>query len=179
MSLQVEISGYDPQWAEEYMQEQRKIVEALKDVCVGIEHIGSTSVPNLGAKPIIDIMVGVEELASLQSEHRERLQGFQYEYVHKPDFPERAFFRRGEWGAGTHHLHIYKYKGEHWENHLLFRDYLKAHPDSLRAYDTLKKDLAYQFKYDRAAYTEAKGPFIRQVVERAKLERYRQGQMNS
>lgn len=139
MSSQVEISGYDPQWAEEYMQEQRKIVEALKDVCVGIEHIGSTSVPNLGAKPIIDIMVGVEELASLQSEHRERLQGFQYEYVYKPDFPERAFFRRGEWGAGTHHLHIYKYKGEHWENHLLFRDYLKAHPDSLRAYDTLKK----------------------------------------
>ncbi|WP_348624913.1 GrpB family protein [Paenibacillus peoriae] len=179
MSSQVEISKYDPQWAEEYTREQGKIVEALRDVCVGIEHIGSTSVPDLGAKPIIDIMVGVEELASLQSEHRERLQGFQYEYVHKPDFPERAFFRRGEWGAGTHHLHIYKYKDEHWENHLLFRDYLKAHPDSLRAYDTLKKDLAYQFKYDRAAYTEAKGPFIRQVVERAKLERYRQGQMNS
>ncbi|WP_311082520.1 GrpB family protein [Paenibacillus polymyxa] len=129
MSSQVEISGYDPQWAEEYTREQGKIVEALRDVCVGIEHIGSTSVPNLG--------------------------------------------------AGTHHLHIYKYKGEHWENHLLFRDYLKVHPDSLRAYDTLKKGLAYQFKYDRAANTEAKGPFIRQVVERAKLERYRQGQMNS
>lgn len=99
MSSQVEISGYDPQWAEEYMREKRKIVEALRDVCVGIEHIGSTSVPDLGAKAIIDIMVGVEELASLQSEHRERLQGIQYEYVHKPDFPERAFFRRGEWGT--------------------------------------------------------------------------------
>ncbi|MFS8212032.1 GrpB family protein [Paenibacillus polymyxa] len=177
MSSQVEISGYDPQWAEEYMREKRKIVEALRDVCVGIEHIGSTSVPDLGAKPIIDIMVGVEELASLQSEHRERLQRFQYEYVHKPDFPERAFFRRGEWGAGTHHLHIYKYKGEHWENHLLLRDYLKAHPESLRAYETLKKDLAHQFKHDRAAYTEAKGPFIRQIVEQAKLERQKQRQM--
>lgn len=103
MSSQVEISKYDPQWAEEYTREQGKIVEALRDVCVGIEHIGSTSVPNLGAKPIIDIMVGVEELASLQSEHRERLQGFQYEYVHKPDFPERAFFavENGELGLIT------------------------------------------------------------------------------
>ncbi|MBE0336494.1 GrpB family protein [Paenibacillus sp. 28ISP30-2] len=179
MSSQVEISGYDSQWAEEYTRERAKIVETLRGVCVGIEHIGSTSVLNLGAKPIIDIMVGVEDLASIQSEHRERLLGIQYEYVHKPDFPKRAFFRRGEWGAGTHHLHIYKYKGEHWENHLLFRDYLKAHPEGLRAYDNLKKDLAYQFKYERAAYTEAKGPFIRQMVEQAKLERNRQGQMNS
>lgn len=139
MSKQVVISEYNSQWVVEYTREREKMIEALGDVCVGVEHIGSTSVPGLGAKAIIDIMVGVEDLAIIQSEQRQRLLGIEYEYVHKPDFPERAFFRRGEWGAGTHHLHIYKYKGEHWENHLLFRNYLKAHPESLRAYDTLKK----------------------------------------
>ncbi|TQR98751.1 GrpB family protein [Paenibacillus ottowii] len=177
MSAQVVISEYNPQWVAEYTQERAKIIEALGGVCLGVEHIGSTSVPGLGAKAIIDIMVGVEDLTFIQSEQRERLLGIQYEYVHKPDFLERAFFRRGEWGAGTHHLHIYNYQGEHWDNHLLFRDYLKTHPESLRAYETLKRDLAHQFQYDRAAYTEAKGPFIRQIVEKAKLERQKQRQM--
>ncbi|MDQ0494690.1 MULTISPECIES: GrpB family protein [Paenibacillus] len=171
MSSHVEISEYDPQWAKEYARERTKIIEALGELCIGIEHIGSTSVPGLGAKPIIDIMAGVEDLANIQSDHRERLLGNGYEYVPKPDFPERAFFRRGEWGAGTHHLHIYKYKGEHWQNHLLFRDYLQSHPESLRAYTDLKKDLAQQFTYDRAAYTEAKGPFIRQIIEQARHEK--------
>ncbi|AET60208.1 GrpB family protein [Paenibacillus terrae] len=173
MSSHVEISQYDPQWVKEYACERTKIAEALGDISMDIEHFGSTSVPGLGAKAIIDIMVGVEDLARIQSVHRERLLRIKYEYVHKPDFPERAFFRRGEWGAGTHHLHIYKYQGKHWANHLLFRDYLKTHPESLSEYDALKKELAQQFKYDRLAYTEAKGPFIRQVIEQAKLERFK------
>lgn len=167
---QVTVSAYDPQWAAQYEQDKVLISDALSDIVLGIEHIGSTSVPGLGAKPIIDIMVGIQDLDQLKEEHITRLSGIGYEFVHHPDFPERRFFRRGAWRAGTHHLHVYQYKGDHWNKNLNFRNYLIRHPDALEEYYRLKKVLGEKYKHDRAKYTEAKAPFIQHIIGQAMKE---------
>ncbi|GIO29836.1 MULTISPECIES: GrpB family protein [Paenibacillus] len=167
---QVNISEYNPHWAWEFEQEKLKIAEALEGIVLGIEHIGSTSVPGLGAKPIIDIMAGVSALDEITPVHRVRLERIGYHFVDHPHFPERRFFRRGEWRAGTHHLHVYRHEGEHWNMQLLFRNYLIRHPEALKDYFRLKQNLAQLYPHDRAKYTEAKGSFIRKIIELARAE---------
>ncbi|GFN33983.1 GrpB family protein [Paenibacillus xylaniclasticus] len=170
MDKPVTIVEYDEAWAMEYQQEARKVMELLGNKAMDIEHIGSTSVLGLGAKPIIDFMLGVHHLSDAD-EFIEPLATIGYEYVGHKEFPNRRFFRKGEWRAGTHHLHIYKYKSDEWNKHILFRDYLRAHSDVREQYHQLKKSLAERYRYDRAAYTNAKHPFITGVIERAKAER--------
>jgi len=169
MAEQVIVSVYNPDWIHQYEEEKRKILEAIQDICVSIEHIGSTSVPGLGAKPIIDIMVGVHHLNLVGQRHIDQLKEIGYEYVDKPEFPERKFFRRGKWRAGTHHLHIYEMNGVQWNNNLLFRDYLRNHEDTLKQYYRLKKELEARYKHDRALYTEGKEKFIQEVINKATI----------
>lgn len=166
----VVIADYDPEWVREYEQEKQAIEEALADIVAAVEHIGSTSVPGLGAKPIIDIMAGVHRLEALTEAHIERLAAIGYEYVPKPDWPERRFFRRGRWRAGTHHLHIYRHGDPHWEAQLLFRDYVRAHPDIGEQYRQLKLELASLYPHDRVEYTRRKAPFIERVLRLAREE---------
>lgn len=167
----VVVSEYDPEWIEEYEQEKVKISHVLSDVLLRIEHIGSTSIPKLGSKPIIDMMVGVSDLQQVSEVYITGLKGIGYEYVFKPNFPERRFFRRGEWRAGTHHLHIYEYESENWINNILFRDYLKNDSSMMEEYYLLKKKLEQQHKHDRVAYTEGKSDFIGMVIEMAKMDK--------
>ncbi|WP_127591254.1 GrpB family protein [Paenibacillus lautus] len=168
---EVIVTPYNPDWKNEFEREQDKIRLALKGLDVHIEHIGSTSVMGLGSKPTIDIMAGVLSLTSVNEHYIENLARLGYEYVFKPEFPERLFFRRGPWRAGTHHLHIYKYKGPQWNDQILFREYLKNHPDTRDQYYALKKVLESQYKHDRVAYTNGKADFIREVIQKARLDR--------
>jgi GrpB-like predicted nucleotidyltransferase (UPF0157 family) len=166
----VQVVEYNPDWLVEYEQEKMKISAALKDVNKGIEHIGSTSIVGLAAKPVIDIMVGVLDLAELKQIHVEELGRLGYEYVEHSHFPERRFFRRGVRRAGTHHLHVYTHNGEHWKANLLFRNYIMSHPEAHKAYSELKKSLELQYQYDRAAYTKAKQPFIQELLRQAVMD---------
>ena len=170
----VVVSEYDPEWINEYEQEKVKIRRVLSDVLLRIEHIGSTSIPKLGSKPIIDMMVGVADIQQVSEVYITGLEGIGYEYVFKPDFPERRFFRRGEWRAGTHHLHIYEYESENWMNNILFRDYLKNDSSMMEEYYFLKKKLEQQHKHDRVAYTDGKSDFIGMVIEMAKKVKERE-----
>ncbi|EHQ62636.1 hypothetical protein PDENDC454_09380 [Paenibacillus dendritiformis C454] len=147
----VVIADYDPEWVREYGQEKQAIEEALADIVAAVEHIGST------AKPIIDIMAGVHRLEALTEAHIERLAAIGYEYVPKPDWPERRFFRRGRWRAGTHHLHIYRHGDPHWKAQLLFRDYVRAHPDIREQYSQLKLELASLYPHDLRRVYSAEG----------------------
>ncbi|MCR8630454.1 GrpB family protein [Paenibacillus radicis (ex Xue et al. 2023)] len=165
---EVVVCEYNPEWVTEYNVEKVKIVQLLKDLIQGIEHIGSTAIPGLAAKPVIDMMVGINNLQDLTKLHYEQLKTIGYEFVDHPHFPERRFFRKGQWRAGTHHLHIYEHKADNWNSNLLFRDYLINHPDLLREYNVLKKELELVYKNDRAAYTKAKAPFIESVIRKAK-----------
>ncbi|MFS0870249.1 GrpB family protein [Paenibacillus xylanilyticus] len=169
MKEEVIVSEYDPSWVEDYNAERVEILRVLTDICVDFEHIGSTSVPGLGAKPLIDMMAGVHDLADVQTLHIKALAELGYEYVPKPEFTERLFFRKGQWRAGTHHLHVYRYKSVEWNEHLLFRNALRRDPEVRQAYYVLKKKLEQQFRHDRVGYTAAKAPFIQSIIQRVKL----------
>jgi GrpB-like predicted nucleotidyltransferase (UPF0157 family) len=167
----VVIVEYDPRWPTLYVEEKRRILAAIGSHILTIEHIGSTAVPGLGAKPIIDIMVGLRHLADAPP-CIPRLQAIGYEYVpeHEQQLPERRYFHKGKEGNRTHHLHMVETASEFWHRHLLFRDYLRAHPDTAQQYYELKKGLADQFRSDREAYTEGKTAFIKTIEARARRE---------
>ncbi|MGE7762590.1 GrpB family protein [Peribacillus sp. NPDC097895] len=129
--------------------------------------MGSTSVKGLGAKPILDIMTGVHHLDEVDM-FIEPLQSIGYVFVAHKEFPDRRFFRKGQWRAGTHHLHFYKYGSEQWKNQLSFRDYLRTHPNVRDQYQQLKLFLAQKHPADIVGYTKAKAPFIQNVIESAK-----------
>lgn len=169
MTSPVIIVEYDPQWPNMYEDEKARVLDAIGHAVVAIEHVGSTAVPGLGAKPIIDIMVGIPRLADAQ-QCIEPLRSIGYEYVpeYEVQLPERRYFHKGPAGARTHHLHMVEPTSEFWERHLLFRDFLRAHPEASQHYDALKKELAAKFGPDREGYTEAKTPFIRAVEEKAR-----------
>jgi GrpB-like predicted nucleotidyltransferase (UPF0157 family) len=165
----VEIVEYDLNWAKLYREEKAKIVAAIGRLAVAIEHIGSTAVVGLGAKPIIDIMVGVNSLSDAQ-QYMEPLRGLGYKYQpeHEDTMSERRYFNKGEPPEEQHyHLHMVEEGGEFWKRHLAFRDYLRTHPETSRQYCELKKKLASEYGSDREGYTEAKTSFIESVVVKA------------
>lgn len=170
----VSVADYDPRWASMFEEARAEIMGRCGAAVVAVEHIGSTSVPGLAAKPIIDIMAGVESLDDARALVGP-LAALGFEYVPKSDFPGRRFFRRGLRGAGTHHLHVVELGGREWRRHLLLRDYLRAHPETAARYERLKRALAATHGPDRGAYTAAKTPFIDSVVERALAEQEGQG----
>lgn len=160
---------YDPRWPEEYLEEEGHIRGAMGASLVAVEHIGSTAVPRLAAKPIIDILAGVRRLIDAEG-CIDALQGIGYEYVpeYEADLPDRRYFRKGSAGARTHHLHVVEHGGAFWRDHVLFRDYLRAHPERARQYEELKRDLAKRLGRDKHAYTDAKASFVRGVLAEAR-----------
>jgi GrpB-like predicted nucleotidyltransferase (UPF0157 family) len=172
MSRPVRIEDYDPQWPVLYEEEKCRIFEVIGDMIVRIEHIGSTAVPNLGAKPIIDIVVAVNRLSDAEKciKPLQRI-GYEYQPEHETSMPERRFFRKGNPPKEQHyHLHMVERTSDFWKRHLLFRDYLRTHPKATQEYYELKKKLAIEYDTDREAYTEAKTSFIESVVAKAKAE---------
>ena len=167
--LIVNLSDYNPKWENVFEYEKKRIVNVIGDKIFGIEHIGSTSIKGLKAKPIIDIIVGVQDLEET-SNFIVPLSDIEYEYVYKPEFKDRRFFRKGLWGQGTCHLHICEINSNEWIEKLLFRDYLRLNPDVAKEYTALKKELASNYKFDRPTYTKKKEPFIRTIIEIAKKE---------
>jgi GrpB-like predicted nucleotidyltransferase (UPF0157 family) len=163
------IVEYDPRWPGMYEEERDRILAVLGDWIVAMEHVGSTAVPGLGGKPIIDIMPAVQRLADAER-CIEPLASIGYEYV--PEYndvlPERRYFHKGPPEARTFHLHMVESTSEFWERHLLFRDFLRAHPAEAQEYYVLKKRLAAQFGRDREGYTDAKTAFIEGIVARAR-----------
>jgi GrpB-like predicted nucleotidyltransferase (UPF0157 family) len=163
------IVDYNSDWTKNFEQEKRELMKILNGKIISIEHIGSTSVNGLGAKPILDIAVGVNNLDDVDK-FIEPLKKIGYEFRQHKEFPERRFFRKCKLRARTHHLHFYEFESEHWNNQLLFRNYLRTHPDELKSYNQLKKELAENYRFDRVSYTDAKGPFIQNVLIKAKKE---------
>lgn len=163
----VEVVDYNPEWEKLYQAEAARLRLALGNLLAGLEHIGSTSVPGLAAKPIIDIMVGVHKISDAKAcvdILTER------GYVYVPEFevsiPERRFFHRVENGRRTHHLHLVEVGSQFWKEHILFRDVLRTHEDVAEQYATLKRGLAARYREDRFGYTDAKSDFILGVMEK-------------
>lgn len=165
----IEVVPYDPGWPPAFEEAAAKLSSALQPWIVEIEHIGSTAVPGLAAKPVIDILVGVRSLDQ-SAEIVAAAEGLGYEYV--PEFevelPFRRYFRRWAAGRRTHQVHLVERSNvEWWDRHVAFRDWLRGHPEDLDAYANLKKRLAEHHPQDRIAYTDGKTDFIRSIEQRA------------
>lgn len=164
---EVIVVDYDPQWPSLFAQEAEAIRQAVGDTLVAVEHVGSTSIPGVAAKPIIDILVGVTTLAAGE-QAAPALEALGYEYRGENGIPGRLFFRKGlVQYRRTHHLHMVEPSHEQWALMLSFRDFLRAHPDEAWRYEVLKRDLAVQFRKDRRAYTNGKEDFVRAILEKA------------
>jgi GrpB-like predicted nucleotidyltransferase (UPF0157 family) len=155
----VHIVPYDPTWPLLFQAERSLLASALSEWVVGsIEHVGSTAVVGLSAKPVIDIMVGVGSLPASEAA-KPVLQKHGYQYAdYKTDVMH--WFCRPSFEVRTHHLHLVPYGSSLWHERLAFRDLLRANPAVAREYDTLKRELALKHRFDREAYTQAKYPFI-------------------
>lgn len=166
---EVEIVEYDPRWPALFEQEAERLRGALDpSLIVGLEHFGSTAIPNLSAKPIIDIVIAVCSLADARASFVESLQKLDYVYWAENPKQDRMFFVKGMPPFGsrrTHHVHVTEPGGELWRR-LAFRDYLRAHPAEARRYEQLKRRLATEHPTDREAYTDAKSAYIEQVMRK-------------
>ena len=162
----VVLAAYDPLWPEEFRAEADRIARACGDLEIRLEHIGSTSVPGLSAKPIIDIAAGVPPRID-RTRHVQTLKELGYEHLGAHGIPGRDFFRRGN--PRSHHVHMHSWSSRFWRDNLLFREYLRANPSVMLEYETLKRQLANIYAGDRPRYQTEKGPFIQAVLRQARL----------
>jgi GrpB-like predicted nucleotidyltransferase (UPF0157 family) len=171
----IEIVSYDAKWPEAFRQERDHLLSCLpKQLIRRIEHFGSTAVPGLPAKPVIDILVEVTDLEAARHHIAPILESQGYDYFWRPTRgsdggPFYAWFiKRDQSGTRTHHIHmVEKSFAEHWDR-LLFRDYLIDHPDVAREYADLKRLLSSAHPKDRIAYTAGKTEFIERVTAQAR-----------
>jgi GrpB-like predicted nucleotidyltransferase (UPF0157 family) len=170
MVQRLSLSSYDPGWVVAFDVERRRLARALGTLARRIDHHGSTAVPGLEAKPVIDIQVSVERLQPLGA-YREPLATVGYVHVPHADDAVCPFFHRPQEWPHTHHVHVVQAGGHEERRTLAFRDYLREHGDVAREYAALKQRLSALVDAaeasSREAYASAKREFIDQVVERA------------
>lgn len=169
----IELVPYNPVWPSRFEAEKQHLTECLPDdLLVRIEHYGSTSIPGMTAKPVVDMLVEVTNLERAREQVPPTLEAQGYDYFWKSTDGDGQppfyvwLIKRDETGQRTHHIHMIDAKSRLWEG-LVFRDYLIAHPDVAEQYLQLKQRLAREHSDDRIAYTHGKGAFIRDVLARA------------
>ncbi len=164
----VVLKAHDGGWAAAFQAERDRLQALLPGVFVQIEHVGSTSVEGMAAKPVIDILAGVESMATARSLSATLCDDL---YTTSAEFnallADRQWFMRWADGHRTHHLHVVVHAGEAWHDHIGFRDRLRSDPALRHAYATLKQRLAEDHADDREAYTAAKAGFIAEALRRA------------
>jgi GrpB-like predicted nucleotidyltransferase (UPF0157 family) len=157
----VRVVPYDPRWPELFAFEAIRIRAALGEMTLAIEHTGSTAVPGLAAKPVVDLLAGYSDPATLPIYIR-ALQRAGYEYRGTQGIPDREFFRRGQ--PRSYHLHLTGHGSAFWQAHLQFRDALRGSPSLRDEYAALKIALAAQHPTDREAYIAGKTAFVARVL---------------
>lgn len=161
----VVVSPYSNEWPNLFRALEEDLIRMFQPTSIAVEHIGSTSVPGLAAKPVIDVLLGAASLAEIESKIK-LLNEHGYEYVSKyeREIPERRYFVRSPASSLRVHIHAVELGSRIWREHLAFRDALR-NDLSLRAqYQSLKLQLAEQFVNDKSAYSAAKNPFIESVL---------------
>jgi GrpB-like predicted nucleotidyltransferase (UPF0157 family) len=167
------VCDYDPNWPILFEQESTRIKQALGPFALAIEHAGSTSVAGLPSKPIIDMLVAVPSLEQAKQRWIAPIKTLGYTYM--PEYvswlPGELFFRKGPPGPWTHHMHVMELSCPRWEALLVFRDYLRAHPETAQAYADIKRDLAASSIDNIAAYRNGKTVFVEETTAKARAWR--------
>jgi GrpB-like predicted nucleotidyltransferase (UPF0157 family) len=163
----VELVPHNPEWTQLADEEAQRIAEGLSFPIIGIYHIGSTSIPGIKAKPILDFVLEVEDLEVAIRSIAE-FEELGYESKGEYGIPGRQFFTRDTDGERSHHLHVFQTGHPDIERHTVFRDFLRANPKAAREYEKLKEELAKRFPKQSGSYTEAKSDFILSMDEVAR-----------
>jgi GrpB-like predicted nucleotidyltransferase (UPF0157 family) len=167
----VTLVTYDASWPVKYQEEKQRIIEAIGKYVLAIEHIGSTAIPFMIAKPVIDIQVGLKSLRD--AVHCiPKLEKLGYKYLPEIESiePNRRLFRKPSKGEKKYQIHMWKYQSEGWENFLLFRDYLQENSETSKEYEFVKKYMAKRFPENEVAYSIGKEGFIQVILRRAREE---------
>ena len=169
---EIAITDYDPSWPHMFEQEEAVIRCALPDgLIIRFEHFGSTAIPGLAAKPIIDILLGVNSINDARAVAVPALESLDYAFWSDNPDKEHLFFVKGlpPNGPRTHHVHVVGMASAKW-NAILFRDYLRGHFEEADRYLALKRELMERFRSDREAYTEGKSHFVQEIILKAKSD---------
>jgi len=169
----MEMTDYNPGWIKLFEKEKQFLETILPDSMINrIEHFGSTAIPHISAKPIIDILVEVNSLEEVKTNVVPLLESNGYEYLWRPSIGNKPpyyawFIKRNSKGKRSHHIHMVEQDSILWDR-IYFRDYLKEFPAEAKRYDTLKKTLTTRYAHDRVEYTKAKTAYIEKITEKAK-----------
>ena len=161
----VRLEAYTSEWANEYAEERNRILSVLADQILGIEHVGSTAIPGVCAKPIIDIAIAVQSLSAAEN-FVPTMARIGYDYAGDGGVPGGRIYGRGP-KIRTHLVHAVVADSQEWQDYVNFRDVLRADAELVKQYDSFKRALAHKFSNDRPSYTYAKGRFIKSVLRRA------------
>ncbi len=170
--LNVELKEHNEKWKKEFEEEKKVLKEIFKDDALEIEHVGSTAIPGLKAKPIIDMAIAVKDL-DVALKHVEELEKHGYNFRGNAGIEGRYFFAKGPEDNRTHYLHVEPINSSNWETHIMFKRYLLENPEVIKEYEKVKAELAEKYPNDRKSYTAGKDEFIKEVLEKAR-ERYKE-----
>ncbi|MBB6454807.1 GrpB-like predicted nucleotidyltransferase (UPF0157 family) [Salirhabdus euzebyi] len=162
----VEVVPHQSRWADMFEEEKKKIKKVLQNQLIHLYHIGSTAIPNIKAKPVIDLLGEVGNIKSIDSFNQSMLE-IGYEAKGENGIPGRRFFMKGG-NNRTHHLHLFERGNDEIKRHLAFKEYMIAHPVEAKDYSRLKERLALQFPTDIDSYIQGKDAFIKKIDEKAK-----------
>ncbi|MCM3273493.1 GrpB family protein [Paenibacillus elgii] len=162
--MQVRLSEFNENWAKLFHDETEFLKTIFKDEIVRFEHFGSTSVSGLKAKPVIDMMCIVKDIHNVDL-FNDQMHSLGYDVAGEWGIPGRRLFRKGGENR-THHIHFYQTDNPQIERHLIFRDYLRAHPEEVARYSRFKEELAQRFE-NTCEYSPAKKAFVREMEQRA------------
>ena len=163
----VEVIKHNPKWQEMFKAESNQIAEALSKNVVAIHHIGSTAIPYIYAKPIIDLLVEVKDIVKVDKQNK-LMEALGYQVMGEFGIPGRRFFwKENQEGIRTHHTHIFTVGSDQVERHLAFRDYMIAHPEDAQNYSELKRRLAREYPTNIDSYMDGKDNFIREIDQKA------------
>lgn len=165
----VKLLPYDPEWKIEGEKEVARLKNLLGDRALGIEHVGSTAIPGISAKPIIDIAVGVKSVDELEP----LIDVFtKAGYDVRNSIAEKGeiLARKGSSECRTHYVHVEPYGGEYWLNHTLFKRFMLDHPEYVKPYEDMKQEMFSKYADNRIEYTAHKNDFIKEIINKAKQE---------
>lgn len=165
----IEVVPHNPEWNADFLKAREEITQVLCDEVICINHIGSTAIPGIYAKPIIDVLIGVKSIGKVDS-YNDKMSEIGYYAKGEYGIAGRRYFVKGE-PKRTHHVHIFQIDDPQIDRHINFRDYMIAHPEEAKKYEELKKGLAEEHKYDANHYVNGKNSFIQSIDRKAQLWR--------
>jgi GrpB-like predicted nucleotidyltransferase (UPF0157 family) len=163
----VEVVPHDPNWRNAFDLEAKFVTDALGTNAIVVHHIGSTAIPDIYAKPVLDLLVEVADIIAVD-DRSSAMESIGYQVMGEFGIPQRRYFRKdNQAGLRTHHIHAFPIGSPQIERHLAFRDYMRTHPEEAFQYSELKRELARKYPTDIESYMDGKDGFIKEIDKKA------------